>query len=191
MSSARRGGMQSRHSRVTSMSGPYDSNHNGRVSSAFRREPQIINRGPPNHSFNAQIPDNNTRLYVGNLSWGVTWQELKDHMKRSGGHVVRADVMTDLDGRSKGCGIVEYASPMEAKDAIVRLNNTELLGRPIHVREDRENVNAPSFLAPMIQPGLGSPPPMVRQVMYDPPHQHVMMQAPALHHQLQPVHQPP
>lgn len=60
-----------------------------------------------------------------------------------GGHVVRADVMTDLDGRSKGCGIVEYASPMEAKDAIVRLNNTELLGRPVHIREDRENPNAP------------------------------------------------
>lgn len=63
-------------------------------------------------------------------------------MKRSGGHVVRADIMTDLDGRSKGCGIVEYATPSEARDAIIRLNNTELLGRPIHVREDRENGQA-------------------------------------------------
>ena len=37
---------------------------------------------------------------------------------------------------------------------------------------------------------------MMRQVMFDPPHQHMMMQAPALHHapphqQLQPMHQPP
>ena len=46
MSSARRGGMQSRHSRVASMSGPYESNHNGRVSSGWQRDSQIINRVP-------------------------------------------------------------------------------------------------------------------------------------------------
>jgi len=67
----------------------------------------------------------------------VAWQDLKDHM-REAGDVVYAEVMTEPDGRSKGCGIVEYSSPEEAQEAISTLTDTELKGRMIFVREDRE-----------------------------------------------------
>jgi RNA recognition motif-containing protein len=77
------------------------------------------------------------RVYIGNLSWGVSWQDLKDHM-REAGEVTRADVMIGPDGRSKGCGIVEYEFEEEAKKAVLTLNDTELDGRQIFVREDRE-----------------------------------------------------
>jgi RNA recognition motif-containing protein len=77
------------------------------------------------------------RVYIGNLSWGVSWQDLKDHM-REAGEVTRADVMMGPDGRSKGCGIVEYESVEEAQKAVLTLNDTELNGRQIFVREDRE-----------------------------------------------------
>lgn len=77
------------------------------------------------------------RVYVGNLSWDVSWQDLKDHM-RSAGDVSFAEVMQEPGGRSKGCGVVEYKSPEEAKEAIESLNDTELKGRMIFVREDRE-----------------------------------------------------
>jgi hypothetical protein len=77
------------------------------------------------------------RVYVGNLSWQCKWQELKDHM-RTVGEVVYADVMMGADGRSKGCGLVEFANPMEAQRAINELNDSELMGRAIFVREDRE-----------------------------------------------------
>ena len=40
-------------------------------------------------------------------------------------------------GRSRGCGIVEFAAALEAKHAIDTMNNTELDGRLIFVREDR------------------------------------------------------
>jgi RNA recognition motif-containing protein len=89
------------------------------------------------------VGTNNNRVYVGNLSYGVTWRELKDHMR--GGDavdaswdVVRADVLVGHDGRSRGCGIVEYSTIEEAQSAILALNDTELLGRKIFVREDRE-----------------------------------------------------
>ena len=79
-----------------------------------------------------------TRVYVNNLSWEVSWQDLKDHM-REAGEVVRADVMMEQDtGRSKGCGIVEYRTPTQAQAAIQMLAGTQLLGREIFVREDRE-----------------------------------------------------
>jgi len=77
------------------------------------------------------------RVYIGNLSWAVSWQDLKDHM-REAGEVTRADIMTGHDGRSKGCGIVEYANEEDAKEAVSTLNDTELKGRQIFVREDRE-----------------------------------------------------
>lgn len=77
------------------------------------------------------------RVYVGNLSWDVSWQDLKDHM-RSAGDVSFAEVMQEPGGRSKGCGVVEFKSPEEAKEAIDSLNDTELKGRMIFVREDRE-----------------------------------------------------
>lgn len=82
-------------------------------------------------------PKRGYRVYVGNLSWNVKWQELKDHMKTAG-TVVHADVLELANGRSKGCGLVEYATEDEAAKAIAELNNTELEGRLIFVREDRE-----------------------------------------------------
>ena len=81
-----------------------------------------------------------TSVYVGNLSWDVAWQDLKDHFK-SVGEVSRAEVMTGNDGRSKGCGLVTFADPSDAQTAIATLNDTDLNGRLIFVREDREAGN--------------------------------------------------
>jgi RNA recognition motif-containing protein len=63
----------------------------------------------------------------------VSWQDLKDHFKSTGLDVVRADIMTSHDGRSKGCGLVEFASLAEASQALETLNNTEIKGRAIFV----------------------------------------------------------
>eukprot|EP00746_Dinoflagellata_sp_MGD_P120378 gnl/MRDRNA2_/MRDRNA2_55935_c0_seq1.p1 gnl/MRDRNA2_/MRDRNA2_55935_c0~~gnl/MRDRNA2_/MRDRNA2_55935_c0_seq1.p1 ORF type:complete len:234 (-),score=51.48 gnl/MRDRNA2_/MRDRNA2_55935_c0_seq1:8-709(-) len=76
-------------------------------------------------------------VYVGNLDWNTSWQDLKDHM-RSAGDVKFADVPRNPKGQSKGYGIIEYASAADAKNAIETLNNTWLGERDIFVREDRE-----------------------------------------------------
>ena len=79
------------------------------------------------------------RLYVGNLAWGVAWQQLKDHFKSFDMKPLHADVALEQStGRSRGYGFVEFASSREAEEAILRLNNSYLLGRQIFVREDRE-----------------------------------------------------
>jgi len=88
------------------------------------------------------------RVYVGNLAWGVDWRDLKDLFKTVGHEVTRADVMQTRDGRSKGCGIVEFATVEGAKQAVMTLNDTELKGRQIFVREDREEQSAGSRNAP-------------------------------------------
>jgi len=78
------------------------------------------------------------RVYVGNIPWSSSWQDLKDYM-RSVGDVVHATIFTD-GNRSRGCGVVEFAHPDDAKRAIEELNDTRLpnTDRQIFVREDRE-----------------------------------------------------
>jgi len=79
------------------------------------------------------------RVFVGNLAFSVSWQDLKDHMRKVG-DVLHCDVLSDPGTAmgSKGCGIVEFSSPSEAQRAIRELTETELRGRKIFVREDRE-----------------------------------------------------
>jgi len=77
------------------------------------------------------------RVYVGNLSWQATWKDLKD-LCRTVGEVKRADVVEDVQGRSRGFGIVEFATAAEAQAAVEQLSGSDLKGRTIFVREDRE-----------------------------------------------------
>lgn len=57
---------------------------------------------------------------------------------RQCGEVSRADVMEFPDGRSKGCGLVTYEDSRDAARAIRELTDSDLQGRQIFVREDRE-----------------------------------------------------
>uniref|UniRef100_I2CPF4 Rnp domain-containing protein n=1 Tax=Nannochloropsis gaditana (strain CCMP526) TaxID=1093141 RepID=I2CPF4_NANGC len=113
-----------------------------------------------------------TRVYVGNLSYEVAWQDLKDHMRKVG-NVVHADVLEDHEGRSKGCGIVEYDNPHGAMRAIRELNNTDLKGRLIFVREDREDKKMGGPMgggfqggASMHRVGVGGPPSAAGRQLY-------------------------
>lgn len=73
-------------------------------------------------------------------------------MRGLGGDVIRADVMTDQGGRSRGCGIVEFANPEQAAQAMEQLNNSELKGRMIFVREVRAASNLSHFALSMFSP---------------------------------------
>jgi len=77
------------------------------------------------------------RVYVGNLSFQVRWNDLKDFASAAG-TVVFSEIITLPNGMSKGCGVVEFSTPEEARRAITELNEGQLFGRPAFLREDRE-----------------------------------------------------
>lgn len=78
-----------------------------------------------------------TKLFVGNLDYTVTSDELRQHFAQSG-TVNDAVVITDkMTGRSRGFGFVEMSSEDEAKAAIEKLNQSDLKGRKINVNEAR------------------------------------------------------
>lgn len=77
------------------------------------------------------------KLYVGNLSYQMTEQELRDIFSPIG-EVVSAKIITDAaTGRSKGFGFVEMASDEEADKAIAELNGSNVMDRPVTVNEAR------------------------------------------------------
>ena len=77
------------------------------------------------------------KLYVGNLTYGVTDSALQE-MFAAHGTVESAQVIMDRDtGRSKGFGFVEMGSDQEAQAAIAALNGKEVDGRALTVNEAR------------------------------------------------------
>jgi cold-inducible RNA-binding protein len=79
----------------------------------------------------------NKKLYVGNLSYSTTEEELQKLFSEVGS-IVSVTIITDrMSGRSKGFGFVEMETEEAAQEAIERLNNYQLNERTIVVNEAR------------------------------------------------------
>ncbi|MEP6925891.1 MAG: RNA-binding protein [Pyrinomonadaceae bacterium] len=76
-----------------------------------------------------------TKLYVGNLSFKTTDQDLQDLFAQAG-TVQSTNIITDRDtGFSRGFGFVEMSSQEEGATAIQQLNGKEIDGRSLTVNE--------------------------------------------------------
>ena len=76
-------------------------------------------------------------IYVGNLSYDTTEDDLRTAFERFG-QVTSATLIKDkYTGKSRGFGFVEMPSDEEAQAAIQGLNGTELTGRTLTVNEAR------------------------------------------------------
>lgn len=81
------------------------------------------------------------KLYVGNLSWSCTDEELKN-LFESVGPVSSANIAKDREtGRSRGFGFVEMETEEDAQKAIEKFNESELSGRTIRVNVKQDNPN--------------------------------------------------
>lgn len=76
-------------------------------------------------------------IYVGNLSYNMTEQELKNAFQEYGS-VVKATLITDRNtGRSKGFGFIEMESKADGEKAISNLDGSDVGGRKMKVNEAR------------------------------------------------------
>jgi len=83
------------------------------------------------------------KLYVGNLSFGVTEGQLQE-MFAPYGSVQLAQLITDRDtGRSKGFGFVEMGNDQEAQAAISGMNGQMVDGRALTVNEAKPKTDRP------------------------------------------------
>ena len=76
-------------------------------------------------------------IYVGNLSWTMTDDDLSNLFTQYGS-VTSAKILKDkMNGRSKGFGFVEMEDDEAAKTAIANLNESEVQGRKLIVNESQ------------------------------------------------------
>jgi RNA recognition motif-containing protein len=81
------------------------------------------------------------KLYVGNLSFQTSNEELQQLFAQAG-TVESASIIEDRDtGRSRGFGFVEMASKEEGEAAIAQFNGKELNGRNLTVNEAKPREN--------------------------------------------------
>ena len=82
-------------------------------------------------------------IYVGNLPWSISDQELADAFGAYG-NVEKASIISDRDsGRSKGFGFVTMNDADEAKKAIEAMNGSDMGGRNLKVNEARPREERP------------------------------------------------
>ncbi len=79
------------------------------------------------------------KLYIGNLEFGVTESDLKGFIEGKGLTVKEVKIITDkFSGRSKGFGFAEFETEELAQQAIDALNEQELNGRKMTVNKARK-----------------------------------------------------
>jgi len=83
-------------------------------------------------------------LYVGNLAYSVTEEDLKDVFSEFG-ELESVNIIKDkYSGQSKGFGFVEMPDNSEADKAIKALNGSQLKGRPIKVNQAKPRGDRPA-----------------------------------------------
>lgn len=82
------------------------------------------------------------RLFVGNLAFETTDDDLRKMFAAAGTCDTAAVIKDRTTGRSRGFGFVEMSTDEEARRAIAELNNKELQGRNISVSEARERAES-------------------------------------------------
>eukprot|EP00079_Xenopus_tropicalis_P038252 XP_017952023.1 PREDICTED: heterogeneous nuclear ribonucleoprotein M isoform X4 [Xenopus tropicalis] len=101
---------------------------------------------------------NGRPLKVRELDYSVGWKKLKEVFGIAG-TVVRADVLEDKDGKSRGIGTVTYEQPIEAVQAISMFNGQPLFDRPMMVKMDDKSMPKgdlfPADRPPQLPRGLG------------------------------------
>jgi RNA recognition motif-containing protein len=78
------------------------------------------------------------KLYIGNLSFDISEEELGEAFSQFGEIVSTAIIKDSVSGRSKGFGFIEFAQEESAKAAVEEMNGKELAGRTLKVDEARE-----------------------------------------------------
>ena len=85
-----------------------------------------------------------TKLFVGNLPFTTTENDLQDHFAQAGA-VIAVNVMQDrATGRSRGFAFIEMGSQEDANKAISMFHQKDFQGRPLTVNEARPREERPS-----------------------------------------------
>ncbi|XP_057696008.1 myelin expression factor 2 [Corythoichthys intestinalis] len=76
------------------------------------------------------------RVYISNIPYDMKWQAIKDLMRDKVGEVTYVELFKDAEGKSRGCGVVDFTDEEFVTKAVETMNQYDLNGRPLNIRED-------------------------------------------------------
>ncbi|XP_074522672.1 myelin expression factor 2 [Halichoeres trimaculatus] len=82
------------------------------------------------------------RVFISNIPYDMKWQAIKDLMREKVGEVTYVELFKDAEGKSRGCGVVEFRDEEFVKKAIETMNKHDLSGRPLNIKEDPDGEHA-------------------------------------------------
>ncbi|XP_076426656.1 myelin expression factor 2 isoform X4 [Peromyscus maniculatus bairdii] len=85
---------------------------------------------------------NRNRVFISNIPYDMKWQAIKDLMREKVGEVTYVELFKDAEGKSRGCGVVEFKDEEFVKKALETMNKYDLSGRPLNIKEDPDGENA-------------------------------------------------
>jgi cold-inducible RNA-binding protein len=105
--------------------------------------PPRATRGRPRRTPRKRSPAISTRIFVGNLAFTTTADQLRELFAASG-EVVDVALPTDkFDGRPRGFAFVEMATPEQGTEAVARMDGTEVDGRVLRVNDAEQRPSGP------------------------------------------------
>ncbi|XP_038139314.1 myelin expression factor 2 [Cyprinodon tularosa] len=82
------------------------------------------------------------RVFISNIPYDMKWQAIKDLMRDKVGEVTYVELFKDAEGKSRGCGVVEFKDEEYVKKAVSTMNKHDLSGRPLNIKEDPDGEHA-------------------------------------------------
>ncbi|XP_031811004.1 myelin expression factor 2 isoform X7 [Sarcophilus harrisii] len=103
---------------------------------------------------------NRNRVFISNIPYDMKWQAIKDLMREKVGEVTYVELFKDSEGKSRGCGVVEFKDEEFVKKALETMNKYDLSGRPLNIKEDDKSVPHEDYRShdsktPQLPRGLG------------------------------------
>ncbi|XP_019742358.1 myelin expression factor 2 isoform X3 [Hippocampus comes] len=89
------------------------------------------------------------RVFISNIPYDMKWQAIKDLMRDKVGEVTYVELFKDAEGKSRGCGVVDFKDEEFVSKAIETMNKYDLNGRPLNIKEDPDGEHARRVLQRM------------------------------------------
>ncbi|KAE9600639.1 hypothetical protein Lal_00045494 [Lupinus albus] len=109
----------------------------------------------PGHGGRASSIETGTKIYISNLDYGVSNDDIKELFSEVG-DVKRHTVHYDRSGRSKGTAEVVFSRRGDAVAAVKRYNNVQLDGKPMKVEIVGTNITTHAVAAPAANVAFGN-----------------------------------
>src|SRR5215469_7344926 len=98
------------------------------------------------------------RLFVGNLPYDATEEEIRHHFSTVGNLSYVSIPLDRETGKKRGFAFVEFADERQAQEAIRQFNNQPFKGRPLAVNEARAKETGPRPAGGGFRPSFGQRP---------------------------------